>query len=505
MIAIEDLIGAYPAPQKPSANLDRKIAGHRRSRRDISASIERMRKGDHWHDNMVGIVGTLVHQGNDDATILALGKDWRLDGYSEDETLAEVQIAIDGARKKGFGSVQNPLVPPAGDWPTTYSAFDVHDLAKRHWVYDKHYIRGYVSVLASAGGIGKTSLQVAEALSIACGRSLLGEEVQEQTNVWLINLEDPMEEMRRRIVAAMQSHGVAKNEIEGRLFVDAGRRFRLLFATQSNKGVEPNEELASIMIEKIKRHDIGAVFIDPFVGCHAVGENDNMAINAVVDVIRHVADETNCAIGLVHHVRKSNGNEADVDSIRGAGSLIGAARAARVANKMTKEDAQKLGVSEKASMSAFKVSNAKANLSPPAENSIWRELKSVSLANGDTVGVVHAYAPPMIKAATNVELGKAKMALSEAEGPLRSQESAGGWAGFQIAEALDLDMGPYKKADRTHEQEMERNKVRKILKNLLEKKDIKNSEHRDSRNSRDVPIYVLCGDFGCEIPPQTGT
>lgn len=504
MIAIEDLIEAYPPPQEHSAILDHKPNRYRSSRRDIADSIEKMREENHWHDNMVGVVGALVRQGNDDATILALGKDWRLNGYTEEETLKEIQTAIEGARKKGFGPEQDALSVPEGEWPTTYSAFDVNHLPRRQWIYDRHYIRGYVSVLASAGGIGKTSLQVAEALSIACGRSLLGEEVHEQTNVWLINLEDPVEEMQRRIIAAMQSHCVRREEVEGRLFVDAGRRFRLLFATQSHKGLEPNDELAAAMIEKIKRHNIGVVFIDPFVGSHAVNENDNMAINAVVDVVRRVADETNCAIGLVHHVRKSNGNEADVDSIRGAGSLIGAARAARIANKMSKEEAQKLGIPEKTSWSAFKVSNGKANLSPPAEKSTWRELKSVSLANGDTVGVVHAYVPPIIKAATDIELGKAKLALKAADEPLRSAESAAGWAGFLVALALELDIGPSKKADRSHEQEIERIKVRKLLKDLVDRGDLNETSQFIKRDGRDVPIYVVCDEFGCKISSQSG-
>ena len=46
-------------------------------------------------------------------------------------------------------------------------------------------------------------------------------------------------------------------------------------------------------------------------------------MNAAVASVRKIADETDCAFVLTHHIRKGNGDDATVDSIRGAGSLIG--------------------------------------------------------------------------------------------------------------------------------------------------------------------------------------
>jgi RecA-family ATPase len=96
------------------------------------------------------------------------------------------------------------------------------DIPARRWIYGQHYIRGHVSVLASAGGVGKTSLQIVEALCIGTGKPLLGEAIHEPCKVWIINLEDPLEEMQRRLAAAMLHYGVTAEEIRGRLFLDAG-------------------------------------------------------------------------------------------------------------------------------------------------------------------------------------------------------------------------------------------------------------------------------------------
>lgn len=286
----------------------------------------------------------------------------------------------------------SPPPPPA--WPSPFDMFDEAAIEARQWLYGRHYLRRFVSVLASAGGVGKTSMQIVEALAMVTGRPLLGEEVHAPCKVWLINLEDPMDEMQRRILAAMNFYGIKPEEVRGRLFVDAGREFSLTFAVQTREGVTPNKKLVEYLIKRIPELDIGAVFIDPFVGAHMINENDNMAVNAVFAEIRKVADLTNCAFGLVHHIRKGNGEEATIDSVRGAGSLISAARAARIVNKVTIEAAASLGIDAKTAAGLFRVDDGKANLAPPAVNAVFRRMEGLQIANGDWVGVATPFTLP---------------------------------------------------------------------------------------------------------------
>lgn len=286
----------------------------------------------------------------------------------------------------------SPPPPPA--WPSPFNMFDEAAIEARQWLYGRHYLRRFVSVLASAGGVGKTSMQIVEALAMVTGRPLLGEEVHAPCKVWLINLEDPMDEMQRRILAAMNFYGIKPEEVRGRLFVDAGREFSLTFAVQTREGVTPNKKLVEYLIKRIPELDIGAVFIDPFVGAHMINENDNMAVNAVFAEIRKVADLTNCAFGLVHHIRKGNGEEATIDSVRGAGSLISAARAARIVNKVTIEAAASLGIDAKTAAGLFRVDDGKANLAPPAVNAVFRRMEGLQIANGDWVGVATPFTLP---------------------------------------------------------------------------------------------------------------
>ena len=95
-----------------------------------------------------------------------------------------------------------------------------------------------------------------------------------------------------------------------------------------------------------------------------------------------IADETNSAIELEHHIRKTNGYEATVDDGRGASSLVGAARSIEVLNKMTKAEASKLGLDHH--WRYFCVDDGKGNMSPPHDRT-WFRFMSVDLGSGALV------------------------------------------------------------------------------------------------------------------------
>ena len=370
-------------------------------------------------------------------------------------------------------------------WPTPFTWIDPALIPARRWIYGNHYIRSNVSVLASAGGVGKTSMQIVEALAIATGKPLLGEQVREQCNVWIINLEDPLEEMQRRLVAAMLHFNIAPEDVEGRLFLDAGRDMQIMFASQGRDGIEVHDELVDYMIRKIEQHQIGVTFIDPWVGANQINENDNMAMNAAVSAVRRVCDATDCSIGLVHHIRKSNGDEATVDSVRGAGSLIGAARAARIINKISQEDALKLGVSEHDSLGIFRVDDGKANLAPPAAHAVYRRMVGVQLPNGEYVGVATSFAmPDLFDGIKPKDALAVQRLVGEAESndePYRSDVRAKNWIGAAVAKVLDLDL------DKKHEKA----RAKAVAKQWLENDVLRHSTWLSKRDGREVPVVIV--------------
>jgi DNA polymerase len=82
-------------------------------------------------------------------------------------------------------------------------------IAPWQWLYGRHLLRGEISGTAAMGGTGKSTLSIVEALAMASGRQLLGQEVPKPLRVVLINLEDTRNTMDKRIVrgdAAIRAH-----------------------------------------------------------------------------------------------------------------------------------------------------------------------------------------------------------------------------------------------------------------------------------------------------------
>jgi hypothetical protein len=333
----------------------------------------------------------------------------------------------------------------SGDtWPTPVRPIDEANLPRRRWVYAHHHIRGFVSVTASAGGIGKTSLTMVEAMAVATGRDLVQEPVKERTNAWIINLEDPRSELELRLAAAMKHYDVKHDDIAGKLFMDGEDDIGITLAVENRDGIVQNEALLAFMRDKIKANNIGLVIIDPFVSVHEVNENSNTAIQVVVAMLRKLARETNAAIHVVHHVRKGNGDDATIDSVRGAGALIGAARAARVINKVSAADAAKLGIAEIESRGLFRVDDGKANLAPPADAAVYRRMVGVKLDNGEWVGVAVSYKLPDQWAGVTDRVTNDILALID-KGPeegemwsMRPQDKSR-WVGRVITEYVFVD------------------------------------------------------------------
>ena len=389
------------------------------------------------------------------------------------------------ATAKPYAQAVQEIKQSERNWPTEFEVIDPALIPKRRWIYGRHYIRGYVSVLASMGGVGKTSMQGVEAVAIATALPLLEEPIHEQVNVWVINGEDPMEEMQRRFAAIMIHYNIKPEQVQGKLFLDAGRDLQIQFAKQTRDGILTDEDMLQYMVDKIKKHNIGLVIIDPWVSFNDINENDNVAMNAAVAAARWVADQTGAAIVLTHHIRKTNGEDATVDSVRGAGSLIGAARAARIINKVSQEDAQKLGVSEHESLGIFRVDDGKANLAPPAANALYRRMHGVELPNGETVGVCIPFKMPDlfdgVSARDARDVQRLIGAAAERQEPMRLDARAKNWAGNAVAVQLDLDV----------EKKNEKSRCKAILKKWIDTNVLKVEEWPDKRAGRDVQCVVV--------------
>jgi hypothetical protein len=347
------------------------------------------------------------------------------------------------------------------------------------------YIRSYLTVTASAGGIGKTSLALAEAIAISTGKAILDRPVREQTNTWVINLEDPRAEMNLRLASLMQHYNISHDDLTGRLFIDGEDDIQITLAAEGRDGIITNEALLDLMSAKIQQHNIGCVIIDPFVSVHAVNENSNVQVQIVVAMLRKLARDTDCAVHLIHHVRKGNGDDATVDSIRGANALIGAARAARVVNRVSLDDAMRLGIEEDDASGLFRIDDAKANLAAPADKALHMRTIGVEIANGEWIGtVIPITLPDLFEGITVQQTMQVQRAIAEAERnnePLRDSPQAKQWAGHAIGEILDIDTND----------KLGKARVKGMLKQWLKTDVLRAEKIKDGRRGREVGIIVV--------------
>ena len=107
----------------------------------------------------------------------------------------------------------------------------------RRWLHGRHYVRSFISETVAPGAYGKSTVALTEALAIVTGRPLLGVTPSEQLNVRYWNGEDPIKELQRRIAAVCLHYQIERSEIEGRLFLDNGRKTKIIIAEQTRTGV----------------------------------------------------------------------------------------------------------------------------------------------------------------------------------------------------------------------------------------------------------------------------
>jgi hypothetical protein len=285
----------------------------------------------------------------------------------------------------------------AGFSVTPYMPRDPRLIPPRQWLYPPYYIKQYASVTVGQSGVSKSLFQIAEALAMVSGKPLLNIKPQGKLRVWYWNGEDPRDELERRFAAAMMHYGLKPEDIGDRLFFSSGDEIPMVIADGTRFGATVAQPIVDKITATIIENKLDVLWIDPFVSCHTVGENDNSGIDTVAKQWGTIAKQTNCSIMLVHHSRKlAAGGVVTADDARGASALNAAGRMTRTINKMTEGEATNAEIDFHHRWRYVRIDVGKNNNAPPSEVATWVQLVSVDLNNaadgsdwdsGDSVGV----------------------------------------------------------------------------------------------------------------------
>jgi hypothetical protein len=405
-----------------------------------------------------------------------------------------VRNAVEGHEPNPVAHETPASIEPPRIEARVFEWADAKTLPPRPWLYGHHYMRGMVSATAGVGGAGKSTLLNVELISMAIGKDLLrgGQPIPVgPLNVWGHNGEDPYQELQRRILAVCQHYGVTQEDLGGRLRITSGRDIPIMVArelTEGGKILVPTEDGKEIAAEILK-HNIQVFVADPFVTIHRVNENDNVQIDGVLTILRDLAHSTSSAVEVAHHFRKLNGDEANVDAIRGASSLSGACRSVRIVSGMSKEDASKYAIDDEQRGFYSWLQNAKANNLPPTHRRHWLFMASVDLENAappyesDKIGVATTWMPPDTGIElTAPEFRMIRSAILQADPlkALRCDVRSSGWIGKLLASVLE----------RNPDEKAVKSEVSQILVHLERGGHIKQQSIRDPRQSRMAAVYL---------------
>lgn len=365
-----------------------------------------------------------------------------------------VRAALDQAQWAG------PDFAPVGDdepdrrrfSATPFTWRDPATIPRRQFLYGFELRRKQISMVVAPGASGKTTLKIGRAICMASGKDLLGHRVWNGPHrVWLWNLEDDMEEVEKTVHAFLKLWNITPDDLGGRLFIDGADSVGsagLKLAVEDNfGGFKLQRPVAEAVIEELKRLEIDYLDIDPFVSSHAVDENSNQAIDAVTKEWLRIAHETDSAICLAHHLRKTTAAEFTAADARGAGAAINAARSCLVLQRMSKEVAQEFRIEECDRKRYFSVYDDKNNKAPPALKAEWYEFVGVGLGNGDdtgpedNIGAVERWnAPDMFGGVTANQLYNIQRTIEAQPHRARKHPKSRDWVGKLVAHVLGRNL-----------------------------------------------------------------
>lgn len=195
----------------------------------------------------------------------------------------------------------------------------------------------------SAGGIGKTTVALHEAVTLALGRELWGRIPEGPVKTVIVTREDSREILVARMREIMRAMFLTQREVESVLanvrVIDAsGVSFRL--SAVVGEVVVPHTVHLEWIIESVEAWGPDWVVFDPLVS-FGVGESRvNDAEQGLIEAFRVLRNRLDCCVEGIHHSGKVNAREKNLDqySGRGGSALSDGSRMVAVMQPLTPEE-----------------------------------------------------------------------------------------------------------------------------------------------------------------------
>ena len=302
-MSFEDFMAAFPAQEKqPSKHAPVSDDTFFIDTGDVNAQrLRAARTGVEWHNNVRDIVASMVSAGVSDEIIVALAPAITLDGYTVDQTIAELRPMIRGARQKGFGEIGNTEAPAESTpIPQILTLIDDIELTDPKYLIDGLIEEQSLIGLIGPSGSGKTFVALDMALSLATGTNYHGSKASK--GLVIMSAGEGHRGIPRRVQAWRAHHGQERDRIP---FALTNRAADLVDPASLNAFCAEVDKL-------IQAFGTPRLMIIDTVARHMGGKDENNAkdMGELVKAADRLKQIYQCAIMLVHHTGHSNQDRA---------------------------------------------------------------------------------------------------------------------------------------------------------------------------------------------------
>jgi hypothetical protein len=282
---------------------------------------------------------------NNTAELLeGMRKDFMSSGYSIDDWPRILPLAKRIASTCFSDAERDGRITRRNGWPpaTPLSVEECMVARTSPDLLVEDYLSEDVSLLIGAGGNGKTTLMLYEAICIAGGSELLyGRRILKSGPVIIVTAEDSREHIAARLRELIFDNGLLSKQkeiLENIHVVDVGGLNRRLTAIEGDL-IVPAHDLDPFCASLGRRKPVLVIF-DPAVS-FGVGESRvNDSEQGLINAARRIRNSVGCCVRFIHHTGKQNARDGKVDQYagRGGSAFADGARMVHVLTRLNNKD-----------------------------------------------------------------------------------------------------------------------------------------------------------------------
>jgi hypothetical protein len=348
------MINAVPDPSATTITSKLRIGS---SILSVEECISAVRRGEHWHNNLLKLTAHWIGRGWSDAEIQAAAESMTLTGFAVDDTRREVAQMIAGARRKW--AKENPTYEVGEEfqnaldlmaWTAARYAGEAKPIS---WLCRGTIPLGVAVLVAAMGGLGKSYLALDLALHAATGivgleqpRLIFGGRLEGQGTAVVITAEDSAEAIHRRL-NRIDPESRRLGHPQKLIVLPMASVGGALPLIMSDRRTVTRAPFLSVIKEQLARFDdLRLVVFDPlqaFVAADVYA--DPAAAHFLWSIMSELAATTGATVMLTHHMRKEGMSRiVDADdareAIRGTTAIVDGARLVYALWKLDKDGAK---------------------------------------------------------------------------------------------------------------------------------------------------------------------